>query len=369
MLKFFCSIAVAASLLLPGASFADRIVLRSFESVDEAVTSFDEDGVKLKSGRLIPWDNVEQGKVSGKQQEFDKLLSEIAEPMFRIRRGLMVGDYRGILEHTSSVYDRYAERHSRSAYFVCQAHMWALLAHGRREEALGPYLRCLELLRWNKKISETLPGERRLDVDTDNGFTNELSPTWFDSKKAKAQLSKASAAVKGMESGKPVGVYYYYGTLALAAGNRKVADRVFKAAPSDSARFAPFRQIIAAQLAINSGDPAAALQQLKAIPPGKSDLVDSMALYWRGLAELKAAQDEEEQRQAALTFLRLAAKYQKTRPDFAAAGLAEASQILKSLKEEKQAGILRKELVDKYPNTYHALQISGKEQDDSPQKE
>ncbi|MEK6248391.1 MAG: hypothetical protein N2C12_09445, partial [Planctomycetales bacterium] len=263
-----------------------------------------------------------------------------------------------------------AKRHSLSAYFVCQARMWALLDVGRREEALEPFLRCLELLRWNKAISKSLPGERRLKVDSINGFTDALLPTWFDAEMAKAQLPGASDAVKAMESGKPAGVYYYYGTLALAAGKLDVAERVFKAVPNDNARFASLRKIISAQQALAAGDPAAAIQQLDAISAQKSAAEESMALYWRGMAQLKAAQNEASLRQAALTFLRLAAKFETARPDFAAAGLANASQIAESLKDEKQAVILRKELMDKYPQTYHALQITGKENNnESQQKE
>ena len=166
---------------------ADRIILRNLELVAEkSVLSLDEDGVKLDGKRpggidLIPWDEIERGRVSEKlQPDFDKYLAELGPFLYRIRQRLKIGDYDGLFETAEKVYPRFSLRQSQTAYLVCQATMWGRLARGKRESAVEPYLRCLELLRSGAAQEALLPGSRRLAAGADAPYCLDLAPIWLD---------------------------------------------------------------------------------------------------------------------------------------------------------------------------------------------
>ena len=111
---------------------ADRIILRSLELVaDKTVLSLDEDGVRLDGkrpggGDLIPWDEIERGRVSeALQPAFDKYLKELGPSLYRLRQRLKIGDYDGLIDAAELVYPRFSARQSQTAYLVCQATMWS----------------------------------------------------------------------------------------------------------------------------------------------------------------------------------------------------------------------------------------------------
>ena len=145
--------------------------------------------MQLDDGTRLSWDDIETARLAeDKQAEFERLRKELGEPLYRIRQRLSVGDYRGALPHAEAVYRQYADRESPTAYMVVQALMWGRLAAGRREEALEPYLRCVEYLR-RMKGSVSLPGERRLAHDPKTGLSPELLPVWFDERAAQTALA------------------------------------------------------------------------------------------------------------------------------------------------------------------------------------
>ena len=195
------------------------------------MVEIDEDGLRLDaplasgSDRLT-WDRIERGTVALDQPKFDKLLAELGPPLYRIRQRLRIGDYEALLEPSEQVYQQLAARRSQTAYMVCQALMWSRLAAGRREAAVEPYLHCCELLRSGSIRPADLPGERRLAIDPGTALSSELTPVWFDAAAAKAALPEVQQAIRGMTQPRPEGVYVYYATLALAAGEPAEADRV-----------------------------------------------------------------------------------------------------------------------------------------------
>ena len=173
---------------------ADRIVLRNLDVIsDTTVEQFDEDGVRLQDGTVIRWDRIEQGRVGeARQAEFDAMLQQLGEHLYRIRQRLSTGDYPGLLPHAEAVYDRYVGRRSETAYMVSLALMWSRLARGHREAALGPYLNALEILRQAEATGTELavPGSRRLQADQQTGLSPELAPIWFDADAARAVLAE-----------------------------------------------------------------------------------------------------------------------------------------------------------------------------------
>ena len=143
------------------AAGADRIILRNLKTIaDKTVTSFDEDGIRLNDKKILGWHEIEKAKVSPDvQAAFDKMLGELGGHLYRIRQRLNVGDYEGLLPHAEAIHGSYVGRTSDTAYTVFQALMWGRLAVGQREAALGPYLRCYDILARRGKSEIRLPGE------------------------------------------------------------------------------------------------------------------------------------------------------------------------------------------------------------------
>jgi len=86
--------------------------------VDRTVLSVDEDGVRLDGkrpggGDLIPWDEIERGRVSeALQPAFDEYLKELGPFLYRLRQRLKIGDYDGLYDTAEKVYPRFSSRQS-----------------------------------------------------------------------------------------------------------------------------------------------------------------------------------------------------------------------------------------------------------------
>ncbi|MCH7725520.1 MAG: hypothetical protein IH991_03410, partial [Planctomycetes bacterium] len=216
-------ILVAFQSLAATYSHADQLLLRNLVLIrGRTITAFDEDGVQI-GDRKIPWDQIQRGTVATeKQAEFDRLLQELGEPLFRLRVRLRFGDYQSLGSFAESLYPRYSDRNSQTAFMVAHALMKSRITAGHREEAVEPYLRCLAyLLNSNDRL--IFPGQRSLSFSSTTGLTPSLVPVWFDSDAAKRVLPKVREAVRLIKHPRPEGVYLYYASLALSGGDNKAA--------------------------------------------------------------------------------------------------------------------------------------------------
>lgn len=351
---------LVAVLLVAPANGADRILLRNLTSIsDRKVTSFDEDGVKFESGDPITWDEIEKGTVDpARQAAFDKLLKELGEPLFQIRRRLKVADYEGLLAPSEAVYPRFASKKSETAYMVAQALMWARMAAGKREAAVEPYLRCFECLRATKNKAPNLPGDRRLAFEPDTALSLELPPVWFDAKAAKEAMPGVFEAVKSMQDPRPEGARIYYGTLALAASDWENAQRVLSGIKGEQRTVAELRDIAQAQQEIQTGKPGAALAKLAAGIDTLSPQNRPLGLYWLGVSKT-GRKEEATRREGVLQLLHLPAIYGKTYPELAGAGLYEAMNTLGEMNDAKGSIAVRKELLVRYAQTVHAAKVKA----------
>ncbi|MFV1965610.1 MAG: hypothetical protein ACC628_09330, partial [Pirellulaceae bacterium] len=194
---------VLASVLaaIAPADAADRIILRNLKIItDRSVAGFDVDGVRLDDGTVLGWDEIERAKVGeNRQAEFDQMLADLGDHLYRIRQRLSVGDHEGLLAHAEAVSPRFNGRSSQTAYMVHQALMWAHLAKGKREQALDPYLRCYEYLRYREDGARALPGERRLKFAPQTGLSPELPPIWFDGEAAREAMPTVYDTIRSMQ--------------------------------------------------------------------------------------------------------------------------------------------------------------------------
>jgi hypothetical protein len=367
-------------LLLPAdGRAADRLILRNLDILtDCTVTALDEDGLVLDRpfqdrGR-ITWDEVERGRVALDQPRFDKLLAELGQPLYRVRQRLKIGDYQAAGEFAERLYPRFAERKSQTAYLICQATMWSRLAAGQREGALEPYLRCYELLRSHSatggNLPGSLPGSRRLKTDAATAISPEILPVWFDAAAAKAALPAVEQAIRSLPPPRAEGVYIYYASLAIAAGQLEEADRVLPLVTSQEHGLPAWRDVVlaereaaafsAGEAALSSGE--AALSSGEATARLRLALTDlapdcrAAALYTLGQADLLSPAADTE-RDGLLALLTLPAAYGREQPELAAAGLYRAAEALVKLKDDTGAAAVRRELAHHYAGTWFGAKL------------
>ncbi len=337
---------------------ADRVVLRNLKILNDVqVVGLDEDGVRLRGGQLIGWDEVERVTVPAAQQpQANQLLNDLGIHLYRIRQRLKVGDYEGLLPHAEVVYPRYVGRRSNTAYMVKQAFMWGLLAAGRREEAVAPYLGCLDFALTAKDRPVNLPGERRLVFDQQTGMTPELQPVWFDAAAAKKVLPSVLKAASALRQPLPVAARIYFASLALTAGDTASAQRVLRGVEQSDLAAAQLTALVNAQAEFVSGTPGPALSGLDTSLESLSAENKPTALYWLGMGKMISA-DENEQRAGILQLLHIPALHAEAAPELAGAALHQAMETLGDLGDAKGSIAVRKELLQRFGHTYYAEQV------------
>jgi hypothetical protein len=83
-----------------------------------------------------------------------------------------------------------------------------------------------------------------------------------------------------------------------------------------------------------------------------------VALYWVGRAKVAAA-DERTREEGMLQLLRIAAVYGDQHPELAAAGLYHTMEAMTKANQPTQTAAVRKELLDRYGQTYYAGVAKG----------
>jgi hypothetical protein len=360
-LSVCAGLALLTAVAAPGAQAADRLILRNLDFIlDRTVVALDEDGATLDAPLAdgttqLSWDRIERGKVALDQARFDELLAEIGLPLFRVRQRLKSQDYAGLAAPAELLYPKFADRSSPAALNVAQATLWSRMALGRREAAVEPYLRVVRLLAGGKLSTEEIPGKRQLAVDLATGLSSELIPVWHDSAAAKQALAGVQQAIRDISPPRPAGVYVYYATLALAAGEPAEAERVLPFITEDSPELAAWRRVILAQREVLAGGtPEAASQladELATIPP----TVRPAALYWVGRSRLLSS-DDSIVRDGLLDLLSIPAEYPQVDAELAAAALYLAADQLDKVKDDEGAAAIRQEISRQYGHTQVANQ-------------
>jgi len=357
-----CVIVLIALACAQRAMAADRIVLRDLTIInDRTVKAMSLDGVQLDNGKVIGWDEIETGKLTGDRQElFDKYLKNVGVHLFRIRQRLENGDYRSLAPSAEAIAKYYRGRNSATGYMVMQALMWGRMAQGRQAAAVAPYLHCFEYLRTAQAEAVPPPGERRLQYDPATGMCDELPPIWFDAAAATEALPAVASAISSMQRPRPPATRIYYASLAIAAGDAAAADKALAGLPENTPRVAQLKLILQAQQEITAGQPGEKTDELA---QALDELVEPnrpLARYWLGMA--KISQDgAQEKREGVLDLLHLPAVHGEQSPALAAAGLFEAMRALEALGNLRGSIALRNELLSKYAQTYHASRLDDDE--------
>jgi hypothetical protein len=326
------------------------------------VKAFDEDGVELDaalpSGRTrVTWDEIERGRVALDQARFNDLLGELGLPLYRTRQRLKLGDVRGAGEAAETLYARFRDRRSQSAYLVCQAVMWSRIDAGRCESAVEPALRCFELLKTRAATLADLPGMRRPQFDVETGLASELAPVWFDPAAARSALADVERAMRGMSHPRPAGAYVYYATLAITAGETSEGERVLpllSGMPGGA-----LVDLVAALREQASGSAGPATERLRFSRVHLPEECRTAAIFVVGLADSQSEQ-EDRCKDGLLELLSIPAGHGQEQRGLAAAALYYAVAGLDKLKDAPGAAAVRSELMTRFAGTRFAEQLHGK---------
>jgi hypothetical protein len=341
-------------------SAADRIVLRSLKIIsDRTVVSFDEDAIVLDNQQKLGWHEIEKATVSPAQQlAFDKQLKELGEALYRIRQRLTTADYEGLLQPAESLYPRYVTLTGDTSYLVKQSVMWGRIAAGRREESVEPYLRCWELLTARKAAAAALPGDRRLQFDPVTGLTSELPPVWFNAEAAKMALPAVKRRILEMPIPRPEGAYIYYATMAIAASDMEETTRALGAIKSNKPPVAELLTIIEAQQEVVAGKPGVSIAKLELLAKRMTPENQPLAWYWIGMSKLRDTAAEVRQT-GLLQLARIPALAGRQQPELAGAALYQIMQSLSAQGDASGGVSVRRELLERYGQTYYALRVRG----------
>jgi hypothetical protein len=344
----------------PAALRADRIILRSLKIIsDRTVVSFDDDGVVLDNQQRLAWHDIEKATIApDKQAGFDKLLAELGAPIYRVRQRLSTADFEGLLQPAEALYPRFVTQTSDTAYVIVQSVMWGRIAAGRREEAVEPYLRCYEILRARKSAANALPGQRRLQFDPETGLTPDLLPVWFNTASAKNALPGVFRRIAEMPKPRPEGASIYYATLAIAAGDDASASKVLSVITSDQPAIAELRVIVDAQREVMSGKPGIAVAKLGISASQMKPENQPLAWYWLGLGKLRDSSNDVK-KAGMLQLLRIPALAGRQHPELAGAALFQVMEALAAQGRASDSVAVRRELLERYGQTYYALQVRG----------
>ena len=116
------------------------------------------------------------------------------------------------------------------------------------------------------------------------------------------------------------------------------------------------KTIIEAQSALASGEASQAIQMLSDRLTQYDSALQPLALYWLGRARL-AQSDDTVQSEGILDLLRIPAIFGEQDPELAAAGLFESMQALSRQGQVRQSIAVRRELLDRYGQTWHAAKV------------
>jgi hypothetical protein len=357
---FSAGLALLLAVVCPVAVRADRIILRSLKIIsDRTVVSFDDDGVVLDNQQRLAWHDIEKATIApDKQAAFDKLLTDLGGPIYRVRQRLSTADFEGLLQPAETLYPRFVTQSTDTAYVIVQSVMWGRIAAGRREEAVEPYLRCFEILRTRKSAANALPGQRRLQFDLETGLTPDLTPVWFNAASAKNALPGVFRRIAEMQKPRPEGASIYYATLAIAAGDHAAADKVLSAMKSDQPGIAELRVIIDAQREVVTGKPGIALAKLGISTSQMKPENQPLAWYWLGLGKLRDSSSDAK-KAGMLQLLRIPALAGRQHPELAGAALFHVMETLAAQGSASESVAVRRELLERYGQTYYALQVRG----------
>ena len=349
-----CLVALVAWLpaLFPGSAAAQTIILRDLTLIEAvAVEHMNIEGVFLTGGRHYSWDLVLQGEVGAAyQQEFDRWRKTVGELRFRLLQRMKHGDDEALGELASEL-EKIAEEASEpgeTVFLARCAQVRAALAARNPEKGFSPLMELIV----QRDDKGKFPAVEQLAglTFTEDGFCAEQLPFWPDREKARAEWQRSISGPASPELSNNEVVQVYRRTLSIAAGESgpKNLDNVREDDPWNS--------IYLAQSALLDGNWAVALERLDPELHKDSPARHPIALYYSGLAMLRAEQDGHAvERDGKLVLLSIPALYGTQFAELSAAAIHTVINH-PPFAADPECEILRAELAGPYRRTTFGIE-------------
>ena len=156
-----------------------------------------------------------------------------------------------------------------------------------------------------------------------------------------------------MTQPRPEGVFLYYASLAIAAGEFAEADTMLGQLAGTNPIIGELKQVLSAQKDLVAGDSAANLEALNRALNKLQPQTRPAALFWLGMWKTQSP-DRSKQLEGVLHLSHLPALFGDEHPELAAAGLYHSMKTLDRMKDYKGSFALRRELLVRYAHTLFA---------------
>ena len=378
------------------------IVLRDLTLIrGKTISAFDRNSITLSDGSTLQWDQVlkatlpDEAATGGdpseaqtqRQSQFDAFVKQIGLPMFRLKTRIQQGDWAGAGKIAEPIFDSamagtFTFPNANAEYLVCLATMKSRAGQGSRARnragAVLPFLRaCLIQAKIDQKTLE-LSGTARIAEKSPDGISPDLLPIWFDIdqvRTAAKQIAKLDSELRKSDSGAPTSqtaLAIYLASMQIELGQNELANTNLNrlgSNPNPSAT--AWSTVLRARMLQKAGDHVKAQAMLDRNSQSLIGDARPVAIYYRGLSEFEIHDTKLKERplnsaldielsKSSLMLMRLPALYGESNPEIAAAGLYQVAEIAKLRGQSRQSEKLFRELLQRYPRTYHgSLEPAG----------
>ena len=385
------------------------IVLRDLTLIrGKTISKFDRSSIKLSDGSTLQWDQVLKAELpdqsegsdpsqpqNQRQTEFDALLKQIGLPMFRLKTRIQQGDWAGAGSIAEPIFDSamagtFTFPNPNVEYLVCLATMKSRAGQGsgarNRAGAVLPYLMASSVQANVDRKTLELSGANRIAEEGD-GISPELLPVWFDIDQVRAsveQIAKLNSKLRKSDSStsdNPLATAskmtqrafaIYLASMQIELGQNELANAILKRISGDQNQSVKtWSTVLRARMFQKAENHVKAQAMLDSNSESIIGDARPVAIYYRGLSDFEIHDTKLEEKplnsvvdielsKSSLMLMRLPAIYGESNPEIAAAGLYQVAKIAKLRGQAKQSKKLLRELLQRYPRTYHgSLEPAG----------
>jgi len=334
-----------------------KIVLRSLEEVESQKFDFDPFQIVSDDQRKLYWDNVLWGKVGDRQDEFNALLKEIGDPLFRARHRVSIGDFKSLQGVAHQLHQKFGEtlptrENCRTKFIVSLARICDEVGRSRPEYATIAFIESSDLLAAYPEELELVPVPPGLTKsELEQCFTEMLLPIWFSRERATTALQQIEARWEAESEEASDGEWIYGTSLAIAAGDDHAKKYLRELRSRSSKLTESWRPLLLAYEEVMNEKPDRNIAQLEKNVRSLKGAPRAVAQYLLGIA---AGAQNQQFDKGMLLLLYIPAVYGSQFRGLSAAALSEAASLARNAGHQFEAESLKAELTRRYPDSQHA---------------
>jgi len=243
---------------------------------------------------------------------------------------------------------------------ICLAVMRGRLFDGDRAGAVEPFLLAAVTQSQLDEPAKSALADLLLPADEVNSMiSGQIVPHWFDPSLVPAASESLLNLVNSGRISNTAGVAVYLASFAVAQNNFREADRIIAALRNQRdlpQEVEKWLRVVEIERYFVAGETSRADLLIDQHIDRLTDGARATVLYLQGTY---ASDNPQKQ---LLSLLTVPALFGDRFPNLSASALFRATSLLREKGDAKEAGILRNELLRRYPNTYHG-RLAKKELD------